>query len=33
VVRVLPGHEHEQQEFACDRELVFEGGAWVVRAL
>jgi ATP phosphoribosyltransferase regulatory subunit len=33
VVRVLPGHEQEQQEFACDRELVCEGGAWRVRAL
>lgn len=33
VVRVLPGHEHEQQEFACDRELASEGGAWVLRAV
>lgn len=33
VVRALPGHEQEQQEFACDRELCFEGGAWRVRAL
>ncbi|HWS74023.1 MAG TPA: ATP phosphoribosyltransferase regulatory subunit [Quisquiliibacterium sp.] len=33
VVRVLPGHEHEQQEFACDRELVAVGDAWVVRAI
>ena len=33
VVRVLPGHEQEQQEFACDRELVCEGGAWQIRAL
>jgi ATP phosphoribosyltransferase regulatory subunit len=33
VARVLPGHEHEAQEFACDRELVLEHGAWVVRAL
>jgi ATP phosphoribosyltransferase regulatory subunit len=33
VVRVLPGHEQEQQEFACDRELVSEGGAWKLRAL
>ena len=32
VVRVLPGHEHEEQEFACDRELVLENGAWTVRA-
>lgn len=33
VVCVLPGHEHEGQEFACDRELVSQGGQWVVRAL
>lgn len=33
VARVLPGHEHEAQEFACDRELVFANGAWTVRSL
>lgn len=33
VVCVLPGHEHEGQEFDCDRELVASGGQWVVRAL
>ena len=33
VVCILPGHEHEGQEFACDRELVSQGGAWTVRAL
>ena len=33
VARVLPGHEHEAQEFACDRELVLANGDWVVRAL
>jgi ATP phosphoribosyltransferase regulatory subunit len=33
VVRVLPGHEDEAQEFACDRELVFAVGAWTVRPL
>lgn len=34
VVQVLPGHEHEQQEFACDRELVEQGaGRWTVRPL
>ena len=33
VVRVLPGHEHEAQEFACDRELRPLGDEWVVRAL
>jgi ATP phosphoribosyltransferase regulatory subunit len=32
VVQVLPGHEHEQQEFECDRELAREGDSgWVVR--
>jgi ATP phosphoribosyltransferase regulatory subunit len=33
VTRVLPGHEQEAQEFACDRELVRTGGAWIVRPL
>jgi len=33
VVCVLPGHEHEGQEFECDRELVAVAGHWVVRAL
>jgi ATP phosphoribosyltransferase regulatory subunit len=33
VVRALPGHEPEQQEFACNRELVQHDGAWTVRAL
>ena len=33
VVGVLPGHEHEGQEFACDRELVRVGGDWVVHSL
>ena len=33
VVCVLPGHEHEGQEFECDRELVVVAGQWVVRAL
>ena len=33
VVGVLPGHEHEGQEFACDRELVQVNGEWAVRAL
>ncbi|MBC8057284.1 MAG: ATP phosphoribosyltransferase regulatory subunit [Rhizobiales bacterium] len=31
VARVLPGHEHEAQEFACDRELVLASGEWTVR--
>jgi ATP phosphoribosyltransferase regulatory subunit len=33
VVRVLPGHEHEGQEFDCERELVLTDGRWTVRAL
>ncbi|MDE2400935.1 MAG: ATP phosphoribosyltransferase regulatory subunit [Burkholderiales bacterium] len=33
VVRVLPGHEHEVQEFDCDRELALVDGQWMVRAL
>lgn len=33
VVCVLPGHEHEGQEFDCDRELVATDGGWSVRPL
>ncbi len=33
VICVLPGHENETDEFACDRELVLEGGQWIVRPL
>lgn len=33
VVCVLPGHEHEVDEFACDRELVRDGGKWTVRSI
>ena len=33
VVCVLPGHEHEGDEFECDRELVRVGQEWVLRAL
>jgi ATP phosphoribosyltransferase regulatory subunit len=33
VVQVLPGHEDEQQEFECDRELAQQNGAWSVRPL
>ncbi|HXD07412.1 MAG TPA: ATP phosphoribosyltransferase regulatory subunit [Burkholderiaceae bacterium] len=33
VVCVLPGHEHEVQEFDCDREIVRVNGQWTVRAL
>jgi ATP phosphoribosyltransferase regulatory subunit len=33
VACVLPGHEHEVNEFDCDRELAEAAGQWVVRAL
>jgi ATP phosphoribosyltransferase regulatory subunit len=33
VVCVLPGHEHEVNEFDCDRELVHANGRWTVAAL
>ena len=33
VLQVLPGHEQEQREFACDRELVLREGRWEIHAL
>ncbi len=33
VVCVLPGHEHDVQEFDCDRELAHVDGRWLVRSL
>jgi ATP phosphoribosyltransferase regulatory subunit len=33
VVCTLPGHEHEAQEYDCDRELIEVGGQWVLRTL
>jgi ATP phosphoribosyltransferase regulatory subunit len=33
VVCVLPGHEHDVQEFDCDRELALLDGRWQVRPL
>jgi ATP phosphoribosyltransferase regulatory subunit len=33
VIGVLPGHEHEVHEFACDRELLCVDGAWQVRPM
>jgi ATP phosphoribosyltransferase regulatory subunit len=33
VVCVLPGHDHDGQEFECDRELVAVEGRWLVRSL
>ncbi len=33
VIQVLPGHEQEQDEFACDRELIFRASAWTVQKI
>lgn len=33
VVCILPGHEHEGEEFDCDRELVAVDGRWALRAI
>ena len=33
VVCVLPGHDEEGQEFACDRELTPHDGQWLLRSL
>lgn len=33
VACVLPGHEHEVNEFDCDRELAEVAGQWIVRSL
>ena len=33
VVCALPGHDHETQEFACDRELVAIDNRWTLRSL
>jgi len=33
VVCVLPGHESEVDEFHCDRELIEQGGQWVVTVM
>jgi ATP phosphoribosyltransferase regulatory subunit len=33
VVQTLPGHDNDQQEFICDRELVLIDGAWVLATL
>ncbi len=33
VLQTLPGHEHEQLEFSCDRELVMQGGSWRLKSL
>lgn len=33
VVQILPGHEQEQEEFACDRELIEQDGSWAVQKI
>jgi ATP phosphoribosyltransferase regulatory subunit len=33
VIQVLPGHEQEQEEFACDRELALTDGAWAIQKI
>jgi ATP phosphoribosyltransferase regulatory subunit len=33
VLSMLPGHELEAEAFRCDRELVWDGGQWVLRPL
>jgi ATP phosphoribosyltransferase regulatory subunit len=32
VIQTLPGHEHDGEEFYCDRELVNEKGGWVLKS-
>ncbi|MBV8666922.1 MAG: ATP phosphoribosyltransferase regulatory subunit [Burkholderiaceae bacterium] len=31
VIQSLPGHENDQEEFDCDRELVLDAGNWIVK--
>lgn len=33
VIQTLPGHENEQDEFDCDRAVVFENGNWILKKL
>jgi ATP phosphoribosyltransferase regulatory subunit len=33
VACVLPGHEHEVNEFDCDRERIQAAGLWVVQSM
>jgi ATP phosphoribosyltransferase regulatory subunit len=33
VIQSLPGHENDQQEFDCDREIVLEKGNWILKKL
>jgi ATP phosphoribosyltransferase regulatory subunit len=32
-VQTLPGHEHELEEFRCDRALVLAPGGWQIEPL
>ncbi len=31
VIQTLPGHENDQDEFDCDRAVVFENGNWILK--
>ncbi len=33
VIQSLPGHEHEQQEFDCDREIIADDGKFIIKPL
>lgn len=33
VIQHMPGHQHDQEEFDCDRTLVLEDGNWVIKKL
>jgi ATP phosphoribosyltransferase regulatory subunit len=33
VIQALPGHDNDQDEFDCDRALVFENGNWILKNL
>lgn len=33
VIQTLPGHENDQDEFDCDRTVVFENGNWILKKL
>lgn len=33
VIQSLPGHENDQDEFDCDRAVVFENGNWIIKNL
>jgi ATP phosphoribosyltransferase regulatory subunit len=33
VIQNLPGHENDQEEFACDRAIELENGNWILKTL